>query len=96
MTNYEIMFIVKASMEESEIKKTAEELQKLINGKKSKVIEFTEMGRKKLAYPINKELSGFYYVMKVETDHETIKEFDRKVSINENVLRHLIIKIESE
>ena len=52
MTNYEIMFIVKASMEESEIKKTAEELQKLINGKKSKVIEFTEMGRKKLAYRI--------------------------------------------
>ena len=96
MTKYEIMFIVKASMEENEIKKTAEELQKLINGKKSKVIEFNEMGRKKLAYPINKELSGFYYVMKVETDHETIKEFDRKVSINENVLRHLIIKIESE
>ncbi len=96
MTKYEIMFIIKSSMEESEIKKTAEELKKLINGKKSKVIEMTEMGRKKLAYPINKELSGFYYVLKVETDHDTIKEFDRKVSINENVLRHLIIKIESE
>ncbi len=96
MTKYEIMFIIKTSLEESEIKKTAEELKKLINGKKSKVIEMTEMGRKKLAYPINKELSGFYYVLKVETDHDTIKEFDRKVSINENVLRHLIIKIESE
>ena len=96
MTNYEIMFIVKATIDENEIKKTAEDLQKLINNKKSKVIEFKEMGRKKLAYPINKELSGFYYVMKVTTDHETIKEFDRKVSINENVLRHLIIKIESE
>ena len=96
MTNYEIMFIVKATIDENEIKKTSEDLQKLINNKKSKVIEFKEMGRKKLAYPINKELSGFYYVIKAETDHETIKEFDRKVSINENVLRHLIIKIESE
>ena len=96
MTKYEIMFIVKTTMEEAEVKKTAEELQKLINNKKSKVIEFKEMGRKKLAYPIKKELSGYYYVMTVEADHETIKEFDRKVSINEKVLRHLIIKIEGE
>ena len=96
MTKYEIMFIVKATMEEPEIKKTAEDLQKLINNKKSKVIEFKEMGRKKLAYPIKDELSGYYYVMTVEADHDTIKEFDRKVSINEKVLRHLIIKIEGE
>ena len=95
MTRYEIMFIVKTTMEEDAIKKTAEGIQKLIS-KPSKVIEFKEMGRKKLAYPIKKELSGYYYVMTAEADHDTIAEFDRKVSINENVLRHLIIKIESE
>lgn len=96
MTKYEIMFIVKATMEEDQIKKVADDLQKLINNKPSKVIEFKEMGRKKLAYPIKKEVSGYYYVMTVEANHETISEFDRKVLINENVLRHLIIKIESE
>ena len=96
MTKYEIMFIVKSTMEEEAIKAVSDELQKLINKKPSKVIEFKEMGRKKLAYPIKKEVSGYYYVMTVEADNETIKEFDRKVSINENVLRHLIIKIEGE
>lgn len=96
MTNYEVMFIVKANMEEDQIKKEAEGVKKLINGKGSKVIEFKEMGRKKLAYPINKETSGYYYVMTVETDNANIAEFDRKVRINENVLRHLIIKLESE
>ncbi len=96
MTKYEIMFIVKATMEEADIKKCADDIQKLINIKPSKVIEFKEMGRKKLAYPIKKELSGYYYVMTVEATHDTIKEFDRKVSINEKVLRHLIIKLESE
>ena len=96
MTKYEIMFIVKATQEEDKIKSIADELQKLINKKPSKVIEFKEMGRKKLAYPIKKEVSGYYYVMTVEADHDTIKEFDRKVSINEKVLRHLIIKIEGE
>ncbi len=96
MTKYEIMFIVKATMEEDAIKKTSEDIQKLINIKPSKVIEFKEMGRKKLAYPIKKEVSGYYFVMTVEATHETIAEFDRKVSINENVLRHLIIKLEGE
>ena len=96
MTKYEIMFIVKATMEEEQIKKTSEDVQKLINKKPSKVIEFKEMGRKKLAYPIKKEVSGYYFVMTVEADHETIAEFDRKVSINENILRHLIIKLEGE
>ena len=96
MTKYEIMFIVKATMEEEQIKGVSDELQKLINKKPSKVIEFKEMGRKKLAYPIKKEVSGYYFVMTVEADNETIKEFDRKVLINENVLRHLIIKVEGE
>ena len=96
MTKYEIMYIVKATMEEDAIKKTSEDVQKLINKKPSKVIEFKEMGRKKLAYPIKKEVSGYYFVMTVEADHETIAEFDRKVSINENILRHLIIKVEGE
>lgn len=95
MTKYEIMFIVKSTMEEAEIKKTADDVQKLLSNKNSKVIEFKEMGRKKLAYPIKKAVSGYYYVMTVESDHETISEFDRKVSINENILRHLVIK-ESE
>ena len=96
MTKYEIMFIVKATMEEEQIKAVSDDLQKLINKKPSKVIEFKEMGRKKLAYPIKKEVSGYYFVMTVEADNETIKEFDRKVLINENVLRHLIIKVEGE
>ena len=96
MNKYEIMFIVKATMEEDKIKKVSEDLQKLLNTKTSKVIEFKEMGRKKLAYPIKKEISGYYYVMTVEADKESIHEFDRKVSINENVLRHLIIKVEGE
>ena len=96
MTKYEIMFIVKATMEEDAIKKSSEEVQKLINIKPSKVIESKEMGRTKLPYPIKKEVSGYYFVMTVEATHETIAEFDRKVSINENILRHLIIKLEGE
>lgn len=96
MTEYEIMFIVKTTMEDDQIKKIADAEKDLINTDKSKVIEFKDLGRKKLAYPINKELSGNYYVMTVEASNEVIKEFDRKTRLNENILRHLIIKKEGE
>lgn len=96
MTNYEIMFIVKSTLDDAAQKSVAKETQNLITDNKGKVIEFKEMGRKKLAYPINKEVSGFYYLMNAEANAETIKEFDRKLRINENILRHLILKKESE
>ena len=96
MTNYEIMFIVKSTLDDAAQKSVAKETQNLITDNKGKVIEFKEMGRKKLAYPINKEVSGFYYLMNVEANAETIKEFDRKLRINENILRNLILKKESE
>ena len=96
MTNYEIMFIAKATLDEKTLESTTKEIQGLIKGNKSKVIEFKDLGRKKLAYPINKEVSGFYYLMNVEATTEIIQEFDRKLRINENILRHLILKKESE
>lgn len=96
MTNYEIMFIVKATLDETALNNITKEVQKIITDNKSKVIEFKDMGRKKLAYPINKEVSGFYYLMNVEATHETVQEFDRRLRINENILRHLILKKESE
>ena len=96
MEKYEVMFIVKNTIEDDAIKAVADSLQGIITKGKGKVIEFKEMGKRKLAYPIKKELTGTYFVMEVEANHETIKEFERKVLINENVLRHLVIKKEGE
>ena len=54
------------------------------------------MGEKRLAYPIKKELTGYYYVLKVEASTDVIAEFDRRASIDETILRHLIIKLDEE
>ena len=96
MTNYEIMFIVKTTMESDKIKGTIENMKKIITDGKGKIVDTKEMGERKLAYPIKKELTGYYYVLKVEASKEAIAEFDRKALIDENILRHLIIKLEGE
>ena len=96
MTNYEIMFIVKTTMESDKIKGTIDAMKKIITDGKGKIVDTKEMGEKKLAYPIKKELTGYYYVLKVEASTDVIAEFDRRASIDENILRHLIIKLDEE
>lgn len=96
MEKYEIMFIVKATQEASEIAKTADAMKAIITDNKSKVADFKELGEKKLAYPINKEINGYYFVMQVEANHKAISEFNRKAQLDERVLRHLIIKLDEE
>ena len=55
-----------------------------------------ELGEKKLAYPIKKEINGYYFVMQVEANHKAVSEFNRKALLDERVLRHLIIKLDEE
>ncbi len=96
MDKYEIMFIVKTTLEEKTVKETVESLNKVITDMKGKITSSKDMGQRELAYPINKEVSGFYYVITVEASHDAIKEFDRKARLNENIIRHQIIKLDEE
>ncbi len=96
MSNYEIMFIVKTTVEADKVKSTVENMKKIITDGNGKIVDTKEMGERKLAYPIKKELNGFYYVLKVEADANVVSEFDRRASIDETILRHLIIKLDEE
>ena len=96
MNKYEIMFIVKSTIDEKAIKDAAISLKKVITDLKGKITNERDMGRKDLAYPIKKEISGFYFIFNCIADKEAITEFDRRTKLNENVLRHLIIKLDEE
>lgn len=95
MKKYEIMFIVRPDIEEAICKKTFDDMEKVLTSNKAKIIAAKEMGQKQLAYDIKKHKSGYYYLFNIEVnDDKAINEFDRLALINENIIRHLIIKIE--
>ncbi len=94
MQKYEIMFIVKPDMEEAEIRKTAEGMKKVLTDEKANVLEEKAMGQRELAYEIRKFKTGYYYLFVVEASKEAEQEFNRVARINENLLRHLIVKVE--
>lgn len=95
MKNYEIMFIVRTDIDEKQVKEVSGSFEKLLKDMKSKVT-VKEMGQKKLAYEINKQKNGYYFLFTVEAPVEAINEFRRKAEIDENILRHLIVKLDEE
>ena len=52
------------------------------------------MGQKELAYEIKKHKSGYYFLINVESDVNAINEFDRLATISEEIIRHIIIKLD--
>ena len=91
MRNYEIMYILKADLDDAAREAAMQDLQKLLeeNGAKVNNVD-TKLGLRELAYPINDETKGFYVVLKVEADEAALYQFNRKVKINPAVLRHLV------
>ena len=96
MNKYEIMFIVKTTIEESAVKTIAESLETVITSMGGNILESKDLGNKTLAYPINKELTGYYFVIDFEANNEIVSELDRKAKINENVIRYMIIRTDEE
>ena len=92
MRKYEIMYILRADLDEAARKEVMDKLAKIITDNGGKVDNTDEsMGLRDLAYPIKEQAKGYYVVLKVEMDNTAIYEFNRKVRHNPNVLRHLIV-----
>ncbi len=96
MKKYEMMFIVKSTVEENVASATVENIKNIVTSMKGEITKFDDLGNKKLAYPIKKEVTGSYYVMYFNANNEIISELDRKSRIDETILRHLIIKLDEE
>ena len=95
MKNYEIMFIIRPTLGEDEVKKVVKDFSEIIKKNGGKVTKEENMGQREFAYEIKDFKSGYYFVFEVEAkDDKAIKEFDRLALINTDIVRHLITKVE--
>ena len=95
MKRYEIMFIVRPTLSEEEIKNIAKEFEKVLTTNGATVTDVKEMGQRELAYEIKDFKNGYYYVITLEaSDDKAINEFDRLALISGDMIRHLITKLE--
>lgn len=95
MRDYEIMFIVRPTLSEEDAKKVIENFKNVLTKFGATITGETDMGQRELAYEIKKCKSGYYYVINLSaSDDAAIKEFDRLAFISNDIIRHLITRIE--
>ena len=90
MGKYEIMYILTATLDDEARKAEISKLQGILDENKVSVIDTKEWGLRDFAYPIKKQLKGYYVILTVNGAIEGLNEFERLVRLDNNVLRHLI------
>ncbi len=96
MRKYEIMYIVRPTLSEEEIKGVTENFKKILTSNGANITNVSEMGQRELAYEIKDFKSGYYYVYIVEAkDDKAISEFNRLAKNSNDIIRHLITKLEA-
>ncbi len=90
MKNYEVMFIVKP-IGDDEVSKVIEKVERII-AERGKVEDKDLWGVKRLAYEIEGFNDGFYALISFVADVELVKELDRKLKLEENIMRYMIIR----
>ena len=95
MRKYEIMFIVRPTVGEDELKKVVTNFSGILTNNGASITETKDMGQREFAYEIKDFKSGYYYVIDLEaSDDKAIKEFDRLALISNDIFRHLITRVE--
>ena len=93
---YESLFIVDVTGGEDAVKTSVAKFVGLINDNAETVYEVNEWGKRRLAYPINDKPEGYYVVVTFKANPDFPAEFERLANLDENILRSMVIRLESE
>ncbi|HZG74362.1 MAG TPA: 30S ribosomal protein S6 [Paenibacillus sp.] len=91
MRKYEIMYIVRSDVEEAAVQALVERFQGIINNG-GEVTKTNVMGKRRLAYEINKNRDGIYVLVNFAATPEVVKELDRVMRITDEVIRFMIVQ----
>ena len=94
MRKYEVMYIIRPDVEEAARKELINYTSEIFTKMNAKVLEVKEIGMRNLAYEINDFTKGFYVLLNIEGTSDACNEFDRLVKINEQVMRHIIVRVD--
>jgi small subunit ribosomal protein S6 len=93
-TDYEVTYIIRPTMEETEVDARVEQLAELLKHNGGEVVgEIEKMGKRRLAYEIDDVREGYYVVMKFKSEPAAAKELERQMRLNEDVMRALLINL---
>jgi len=96
MRNYEIMFIVNPNTPEEEIDKINTQIENIITSGGGKVEKLEKMGKRRLAYEVDKQREGYYVLFVVGANGDIIKECERHLRVMDAVIKYITVRTDED
>lgn len=90
MRKYEVMYIVRPDADEDAVKAAVEKFQNIIVNGGGEVTKSDVMGKRRLAYEINKLRDGYFVLVNFNAEPAVVAELERVMKISDEVIRYLI------
>jgi small subunit ribosomal protein S6 len=94
MRKYEIMYIIRPNIDDEAKKALVERFNNILTENGAEITNVKEWGKRRLAYEIKKYRDGIYMIVNVVAEPKAVQEFDRLAKINDDIIRHIVVKEE--
>lgn len=94
MRRYELMLVLRPDLADDKSQALVDRTTRQISASGGRIVKVAPWGRRRLAYPIDRFREGSYHIVIFEAPAESIVELERSLLITEELLRHLVTRIE--
>ena len=94
LRDYELVLVISPEVAEEEFEVAIEKVSQFVTGRGGIISDIEKWGKRKLAYPIRHFVEGSYVLAKFKLRPVFGKELEASLGISEEVLRHLLVKVE--
>ena len=94
MRAYEILYVIRPDIEEDAKQALVERFDSILTDNGGEIVESKEWGKRRLAYEIQDFKDGYYQIIKYNGDSAAADEFDRLAKINNDIIRHIVVRDE--
>lgn len=93
LNNYETVFIANPVLSAPQMKEAVDKFKAIITEGKGEIVHEEDWGLRKLAYPIQKKSTGFYYLIEYKVEGDLINKIETEFRRDERVMRFLSVKL---
>ena len=94
LKQYETVFIATPVLSEAQMKETAEKFKTILTENGGEIVHEENWGLKKLAYPIQKKSTGFYYLIEFKGEGSIVEKLEVQYRRDERIIRFLTFRME--
>ena len=94
MRRYELMLVIRPDVADDRSQAVVDRTTRQIVAAGGQIVKVAPWGRRRLAYPIDRHREGSYQIILFEAPSEAIRDLEHTLLITEEVLRHLVTRVE--